>query len=431
VNKAYLQNHSGTFQFSLLTVVFALPLIFSTYFPLVSQESLNNILSFEIGVLMVGFYLTGFVFIPIAIADNVWVRRICLLVACLLAIPFISGYRHDYGIYGLFGFCALLFANYSSVFIASIEFRERGKLTLEIGLRCIVYIVIFMLVSLLFDMKPSVSYWKGEKVLLFGTTYFGALALIDSQRYFSKAVNLFFHFINGTFVRAPKSKIRYKKGKIKAWVLSSNNMQRGPLMLITGSACTFIAGATLYGTLNMESWFAIAAIWLFCVPFLILGLLFLFAGITQPFLAWRAGPSLLEVPEHVLKEDNELYAKGFIPRYSKREKRSGFSLQLIHYKVDSIAGEEFIVEVKTLLNETMSDKNLQFITAEGGTTFQVEYSLPPADKIEPDTDGYHVWHLKATMHESVEHKGKVQNSYTWTVAFPLPTGLQARPPSNQ
>lgn len=67
--------------------------------------------------------------------------------------------------------------------------QERNKLILEIGLRCIVYILIFMLVSLLFDMKPSVSYWRGQNALLFGTTYFGALALIDSQRYFSKAIN--------------------------------------------------------------------------------------------------------------------------------------------------------------------------------------------------------------------------------------------------
>jgi len=86
VNIAYLQNHSGTFQFNLLTAVFVLPLFFSTYFPLVSQESLNDILSFELGVLMVGFFLTGFVFIPIAIADGVWVRRVCLLVACLPAL---------------------------------------------------------------------------------------------------------------------------------------------------------------------------------------------------------------------------------------------------------------------------------------------------------------------------------------------------------
>lgn len=55
-----------------------------------------------------------------------------------------------------------------------------------------------------------------------------------------------------------------------------------------------------------------------------------------------------------MKDDNKLYAQDFIPHYSKRETRSGFSIRLIHFKVDSIAGEKFIVEVKTLLNETMS-----------------------------------------------------------------------------
>lgn len=46
-----------------------------------------------------------------------------------------------------------------------------------------------------------------------------------------------------------------------------------------------------------------------------------------------------------------------------------------------IAGEEFIVEVKTVLNETMRDKHLQIITTETGTAFEVEYSLPPSGPV--------------------------------------------------
>jgi len=420
MNKAFLKQHTGTFQFLLLTTLFALPLFFGVYVPLTSQPGLNEILAFEIGVLIYGFYLTGFVFVPIVIADGVWVRRICLLVACLFAIPLTSGYRQEFGAIGLLGFCLLLFANYSSVFIAGISFEERGKLTVEMGLRCIVYIVIFGLVSGLFDMKPWVSRWSGNKALLFGATYFGVLAFIESQRYFSKAINLAFHFFNGTWVSAPKSRVRFRNGKIKAYVLSKNNLHRGPLFLFTGSATTFIAAVFLYAGTKMESWFAMVAIWIVFTPILILGGVSLLAGFVYPLVIWRKGPSLLTVQEQALRDDNKLYASGRVPCYSWRENRTTFSIHLIHYRVEEIEGEEFIVDVKTLFNERLMGKQLQFVTTDRGTEFQVECALPSPLEEEKVPGGAHVWHLQATMHEVVTYKGKEKNSYTWEVAFPLP-----------
>jgi len=58
------------------------------------------------------------------------------------------------------GFCLLLFSNYSSVFIASVGFREREKLAIETGLRCIAYVVIFSIVVTGLDMPTNVAIWS-------------------------------------------------------------------------------------------------------------------------------------------------------------------------------------------------------------------------------------------------------------------------------
>jgi len=420
MNRAFLQQHIGTFQLLLLTAFFAIPLFSGFHLPLFSLDSLAETLVLEFGVLMYGFYLAGFLYLPIAIADSVWVRRVCLLLACVLAIPLTSGFRHEYGFYGFLSFCVLLFANYSSLFIASIGFKDRKKLAIESALRCVVYIVIFSVVVAGLDMRVNIDSWGGKKVLLFGSLYFGALALIESQRCFPKAVNLAFHLVNGTYVRAPKSRIRYVGGKIRAHILSKNRMQHGVLLLFAGSATTAISLVTLYGSLNVQSKFAVAALWLFCVPFLIIGISSILAGMANPFIVWRKGPSLLRVQEKALRFDNTLYATGVIPNYSKREKRVGFSVQLIHYKVDSVAGEDFVVSVKELLDEKLTDQHLTTRTTDRGTEFKVEYSLPSSSKTENDSSGRHVWHLQVSMDEMTEVKGVVQADYSWTVAFPLP-----------
>ncbi len=419
--KELFQQHTQTIQFLWLTALFSLPLIFGIYLPLFPTKILDTILSFEVGVLIFGFFLTGFVFIPIAIADSVWVRRICLLVACLFAIPFTSDYRNEYGYLGMLGFGLLLFANYSTVFIASIDFEERNKLTVEVGLRCIVYIVVFSLVSLLYDMGASVSHWRGTKTLLFGSTYFAVLALIDSQRYFQKFINVLFHFLNNTWVRAPKSKIRYRKGKIRAFVLARNNMQQGPLFLFTGIACSLISGSVLYGSFNLESGIGFVLAWLFCAPFLVLGVLFVLAGLSHPYLAWRKGPSLLKLQSMALWQDNRLNATGFIPNYSKREKRTGFCIHLVQYEVSPIVGEEFIVDVKEVFNERLTEKHLQFLTSDRGTDFRLEYPLPVMATQMADTDISHVWRLEVALHEEVKIKDEVRNNYSWKVVFPLPS----------
>jgi len=420
MNKAFLQRHIGTFQLFLLTISFALPLFSGFHLPFSSLNGLAEILAFEFGVLIYGFYLAGFLYLPVALTDSVRVRRVCLFLACVLAIPLTSGYRDEYGFYGFLNFCILLFANYSSLFIASIGFKNRQRLAIEAALRCVVYIVIFSVVVAILDMRVNVDSWGGNKALWFGSIYFGTLAFIESQRYFSKAAYLAFHFVNGTYVRIPQSRIRYVGGKIKAHVLSKNNVQRGMLLLFAGSATTAISLIILFASFNVESWFARVALWLFLLPFLILGVSIVLGGIAQYFTAWRTGPSLLRLHEQALRSDNTIYATGTIPSYSKREKRTDFSVELIHYKVDPIAGEDFVVNVTELLNKNLTDQHLTFQTTDRGTDFKVEYSLPSLSKTQKDSSARHVWHLQVTMNETTEIKGAAQKNYSWTVAFPLP-----------
>jgi len=314
----------------------------------------------------------------------------------------------------------LLFSNYSSVFIASVSFRERKKLAIEAALRCISYVIIFSVVAVALDMRTNVDSWNGSKALLFGSTYFGVLTFIESQRYFAKGVSLIFHLINGTLVRVPKSRIRYSRGKMKAYVLSKNNAQQGPLFILAGAATAAISAVFLYATFSTAAMFAKAAIWLFCLPTLLLGCSIFFGGIGNLFNFWRKGPSLLSFHEQALKQDNLLRVSGLIPRYAKQEKRNNFSVHLIQYKVDAIEGEDVIVRVTEILHEEMSDRDLRFRISDAGTRFDVEYSLPPVEKTQEQVPERHVWHLQVSMDEEVEQKNDKPKRYSWTVAFPLP-----------
>jgi len=419
-NKALLTRHLGTFQFLMLAVFFVVPLILGIYVPLFPQENLNEILAFEFGVLIYGFYLAGFLYLPVALTKSVWARRICLLLACLLAVPLTSGYWSEYGFFGFLGFCLLLFSNYSSVFIASVGFRERKKLAIEAALRCISYVVIFSIVVTALDMPTNVESWSGNKALWFGSIYFGVLALIESRRYFTRASNLILHMINGTFERAPKSKIRYVRGKIKAYALSKNNAQQGPLFIFAGAATAAISAVFLYATFGEVALFAKVAIWLFCLPTLLLGCSIFIGGTGSLFNFWRKGPSLLNLHDQALKQDNLLHVSGLIPRYANQEKRSNFSVHVIQYKVDAIEGEDDIVRVTELLHEKMRDRDLRFRIADEGTRFEVEYSLPPVRKTQKQATERHIWHLQVSMDEEVEQKNDKPKGYSWTVAFPLP-----------
>ena len=152
MRKGFYQQHTGTLQFLFLALIFALPLLSGNDHYFVSQQGLEDLLYFETGVVIYGFMLAGFFFIPIALIDSVWTGRVCFVLAVLMAIPFTSGYRQEYGFYGFFVFAWLLFANFSRVFLTSAEYAARARRAFEAGLRCITYVVLFSVLVVVVDL---------------------------------------------------------------------------------------------------------------------------------------------------------------------------------------------------------------------------------------------------------------------------------------
>lgn len=115
--------------------------------------------------------------------------------------------------------------NYGAVFTSNSDLTKRGRLAIEIGLRNIIYIVVFLTLATILDMPTSAGYsWHGrENLLTFGFIYFSISAFIEFKRYFPVSANTIYHFLNNNYVRLPKSRVRYKYGKLKAYVIKYSN----------------------------------------------------------------------------------------------------------------------------------------------------------------------------------------------------------------
>ena len=278
---------------------------------------------------MYGWFLAGLFLVPIAVVDSVWLRRSCLFVAVLLAIPLSRGYLDEYGWLGLLGFLWLLYVNYCGVFLFRMAFPERGKMAGEIGFRSILYLVFFALLTGILDLPSSVESWGGASMLWFGFIYFFGLTVVEYKRYFPRGVNILYHVITDQYARRPKSRIRFRNGKIRAWVLKGSHTHQWPILLIAGLGCTAISGIFLFGSTQIESWVGIVGLWVFMLPFFLMGLAFLF---TAPFFIYhilRNGPAFLETDLNSLRSHLELYASGFVPCYSRREERDKLDAELI------------------------------------------------------------------------------------------------------
>ena len=81
MNKKRIQQIAGTIQFVLLALIFILPLLSSRAIQPVSMDLLSMLLGFEYGVLIFGFLIIGLFFVPMAMIDSPWLRRISLLLA--------------------------------------------------------------------------------------------------------------------------------------------------------------------------------------------------------------------------------------------------------------------------------------------------------------------------------------------------------------
>ena len=435
MNRELFKYSTATFQFAFLAILFGIPLITVGSARILSAESLSSVLAFEFGVLMYGWLLAGLFLVPIAVVDSAWLRRTFLLFAVLFAIPLSGGYREEYGWLGYLGFVWLLYVNYCGVFLFRMTFPDRGKMAGEIGFRAIAYIVFFALLIEVLGLPSAVERWRGTSMLWFGFIYFSVLTVVEYKRYFPRGVNIFYHLVTDRYARRPRSRIRFKNGKIKAWVLKGSHTHQWPILSVAGLGCTAISGIILFHSPKLDSWVGIAALWVFLLPFFLLGVAFL---LTAPFYIYhhfRKGPALLETDLNYLQTYKELHASGFIPRYSKREKREKLEAEIICYKVIPI--EEDIISLEKPLVKGI-DKNLHYRVQDNGTSFQLECKLEELDSIRKECKQGEtlICHLQLTLHEKVILKGKEVQNYNWKIAFPLllianpafPT-CQARHPS--
>jgi len=156
------------------------------------------------------------------------------------------------------------------------------------------------------------------------------------------------------------------------------------------------------------------------LPFFLFGMVFLISAPFYIFMTISAGPAFLKINENELKNDRQLFAEGFIPRYSKKEGRETIEAELICYRVYLLEEDIFAVEKPVSLS---MGQQMQKIIADDGTTFSVACNVPSIDKKKenPKKSGVHyVWHLQCTIKEKIRHKQKAVNVYTWVLAFPLP-----------
>jgi len=299
------QQHTGTLQFVLLALMFALPLFHNQILQLISQEQLADILVLELGVLIYGFFIAGLFLLPLALIDNIWFRRISLFFAFLLAINISSFYSEDYGFYGTLFFIGLLFVNYGAVFTSNSDLAKRGRLAIEIGLRNIIYIVVFLTLATILDMPTSAGYsWHGrENLLTFGFIYFSISAFIEFKRYFPVSANTIYHFLNNNYVRLPKSRVRYKYGKLKAYVIKYSNAHYWWFNFIIGFVLVAFT-SVIFFAINADtesSWLFKIFVWLFLSIFFLSGIALLLNAPTMAYRIISAKPTLLAFDKNSLR----------------------------------------------------------------------------------------------------------------------------------
>jgi len=418
LNRDFFKESTAAFQFAFLAILFGIPLITAGSGSILSEESLATLLAFEFGVLMYGWLLAGLFLVPIAVVDNIWLRRVLLLFAALFAVPLSVGYRDEYGWVGLLGFLWLLYVNYCGVFLFRMAHPDRAKMAAEIGFRAIVYIVFFALLIEALSLPTSVERWGGASMLWFGFIYFSVLSAVEYKRFFPRGVNIFYHLVTGRYVRPPKSRIRLRNGKIKARVLKGSHTHQWPILLIAGLGSAGISGFILFHSGNLESWVGIVTLWIFLLPFFLLGLAFLLTAIYFLFHYLRRGPALLETDLNYLQTHKELFARGFIPAYSKRETRQKLDAEIICYKVIPI--EEDIIGLEQPLVKGI-DKNFHYRIRDNGTSFELECKLGELVGISSGCKPGEtlVCHLQLTLHEKVGRIGEQIQNYHWKLAFPL------------
>ncbi len=410
----FLQAHVGSLQLLLLALFFGLPLLNKSLY-ILSQDNLDMILSFEFGVLVLGFLYMGFLLIPLALVPLKWAGRTCFIFAIVIAIPMTNYYGESYGLYGYLSFSWLLFANYSRVFLFAGESVNRAILAGETGVRTLTYLLMFMIVSAILDMPTYVDRWTGDKVLYFGLFYFGVMAWWEWRQSFPR----FARWAYGMLTRSPSpkmpgSKIRYHKGKIKALVESHSIQRQWIGFFLVGLLCSAFGLAFLVITFQIdEPWWVEAFVWLLAFPVFLIGLMILWASLVLLFKAVKHGPPLVEIQTDDLKK-RKLYATGYIPRYDEKAKRKNVTAKIICYRAQAARSVDEINRVEVLTEKELNEGKVAAEFIGKRITFSIETTLPPAPEDYLIKRDFHIiWHLEIRM--IYEESDQVEH-----VTFPLP-----------
>jgi|GEM_PF-4645337 len=279
MNTIVFQRHAGTIQFFLITLAYLVAYLFAQSIHPTVLEYVINIVIIEFPVLIYGWLIVGLFSLPIILmGDNIWLRRVLLLIVSLFAIATASSFTSEFGHYGTLIYLWLLYVNYGSIFVSKVEFDRRSRLIGEIAMRTIFFLIIYSLLLEILDLPNSVgSRWHNEEsALLFGLLYFSISTFIEFKRYFPRSANFLYHILNDNYVQLPNSKISYSEDKLKAHTVKYSNAHYWWMILFLGIFLLAFTSSILYGTIgNPEiGWVGTLFLWLFLAPFFLFGLAF-------------------------------------------------------------------------------------------------------------------------------------------------------------
>jgi len=430
LEKYTFNRYIGAVQLGLLALIFALPWLSGGQIQPVSLKSLNILIAFEFGILIMGWLIAGFLFVPMALVDSPKVRMILLLLALLITWPLTAAYSREYGWQGAVSIYWLLFANYGSVFVHSMALYGRRRLLAEVGLRAIFYPILFMLVAGVFDMPTWVGRWPDrDETYLFGLVYFGVLAIFELKRYYQKSINFIFALISGKYQRLPRQKARTRAGRLKSHVIRFGRPHLWWLGLGVGGAVLALVSVFIHASLTMdESIFLKILVWVFCLPFFLIGLVLVLSG------AWLANRYFTAKPPWLILEYDsdinagKLHFEGFVPLYDRRETRESMEPVLKCYRLTFPPGEDEFASAETVFEMAAGPELIESASSRG-TRFQFEIPYPDLNDVVFAENEKRVWHLQLNITDTLQDNETIikvralsadDDRGQWSMAFTLP-----------
>ncbi|NNE06355.1 MAG: hypothetical protein HKN15_11590 [Xanthomonadales bacterium] len=428
--KHVLNRYIGALQFALLALVFALPLLSQGKVQPLSIKSLNILVEFEFGILIMGWLIAGLLFVPLALAGNWTSRVIAALLALLVTWPLTSAYHGEYGWPGALSVYWLLFANYGAVFVHSPTLYGQRRLLAELGLRAISYPILFMIAAGLFDMPSTVGRWPDSSdTYLFGVTYFGALALFEYRRSYPRTVNLLFGLASGEYQRLPRRDVGYRNEHLRSHVIRHSPAHLWWVFLILGLGVLALVTVFTFASLTEDVPPALMiAIWLFCLPFAVIGALLVLGSIWLSTKYFAARPAWLNLKTEQDNFEGKLYFDGFVPLFDHRLVREPLEPVLKCYLLTFPPHEDEFATAETLVEQVITTGLIESVSRHG-TRFQFECALPQIDAKAPGENCKRVWHLQVNVAESMPNRPRLvtkasvplyKQQQKWSIAFTLP-----------